>query len=318
MPEYGIAFAQTPNFGTHGGVVGDWATYFTMSGATNRGWIFKSGNGAGGNVASISANGEITGNQFKLTAIGDANYIANGNGDAASYSTHNMIVRSHWGIGFRDNQDVCRTVLDTRTGNFSTQGTVYASEVNTHGVRTSNFYSSTAYSFYGPDNSTSQRIKCNSILASNAWADEPYVPHLGIFARGDISSAGSITAAGNVTAYSDERIKEGVTVIENALTKVEQLNGVTFKRKDTLDRQTGLLAQEVEAVLPEAVTRQKASEEIKAITGDDEVLAVNYGALTGLLVESIKELSDKLKAQQELIDKQAKLIENLLNKVSHT
>jgi uncharacterized coiled-coil protein SlyX len=48
------------------------------------------------------------------------------------------------------------------------------------------------------------------------------------------------------------------------------------------------------------------------------VLAVNYGALTGLLVESIKELSDKLKAQQELIDKQAKLIENLLNKVSHT
>ena len=203
------------------------------------------------NNGSISANGAITGNQFRLTGIGDTNYITNGNGDAASYSSHNMIIRSWWGIGFRDNNDVCRTVLDTRTGNLSTLGTI---------------------------------------------------------------AAASVVASGNVTAFSDKRIKENVTAIENALTKVEKLNGVTFKRKDTLDRQTGLLAQEVEAVLPEAVTRQKASEEIKAITGDEEVLAVNYGALTGLLVESIKELNGKLKAQQELIDKQAKLIENLLAK----
>jgi hypothetical protein len=157
--------------------------------------------------------------------------------------------------------------------------------VNTHGVRTSNFYSSTAYSFYGPDNSTSQRIKCNSILASNAWADEPYVPHLGIFARGDISSAGNITAWGNVTAYSDKRIKEDVTVIENALTKVEQLNGVTFKRKDTLDRQTGLLAQEVEAVLPEAVTRQEASEEIKAKMKETKLLKGSWGNMDACRTE---------------------------------
>ncbi|ADJ19563.1 tail fiber protein [Acinetobacter phage 133] len=60
MPEYGLAFSGTATFGTHGGVGGDWATYFTMGGATNRGWIFKSGNGAGGNVASISAAGAIT------------------------------------------------------------------------------------------------------------------------------------------------------------------------------------------------------------------------------------------------------------------
>ncbi|MEJ8027388.1 tail fiber domain-containing protein, partial [Acinetobacter baumannii] len=373
MPSYGLAFSGTATFGTHGSVVGDWATYFTMSGATNRGWIFKSGNGAGGNVASISANGIITGNQFKLTAIGDANYIANGNGDAASYSSHNMIIRSWWGIGFRDNADVCRTVLDTRTGNFSTQGTIAAASVVASGsVQVGGAIQSTAaVSFL--NGSSAQTINTGGVLVSNSYADATKVPTNGIYSKGEIvtetgrisapssayhyidlgrdgadrqifgsygavyyfrntvndadvvtinngsiSCVGSITAAGNVTAYSDERIKEDVTVIENALTKVEQLNGVTFKRKDTLDRQTGLLAQEVEAVLPEAVTRQEASEEIKAITGDEEVLAVNYGALTGLLVESIKELSGKLKAQQELIDKQTKLIKNLLHKVSHS
>ena len=246
--------------------------------------------------------------------------LVKGNADAATYVGCNIDITSWYGVGIKASISGERTIVfNARNGDISNKGSFYtyggvtASEVNTHGVRTSNFYSSTAYSFYGPDHVTSQRIKCNSILASNAWADEQYVPHLGIFARGDISSAGNITAIGSVTAYSDKRIKEDVTVIENALTKVEQLNGVTFKRKDTLDRQTGLLAQEVEAVLPEVVIRHKASEEIKAITGDDEVLAVNYGALTGLLVESVKELSDKLKAQQELIDKQAKLIENLLN-----
>lgn len=76
MPSYGLAFSGTATFGTHGSVVGDWATYFTMSGATNRGWIFKSGNGAGGNVASISAAGEITATSIlssgNITAFSDA------------------------------------------------------------------------------------------------------------------------------------------------------------------------------------------------------------------------------------------------------
>lgn len=53
-------------------------------------------------------------------------YIGGGNGDNASYDEHNMIIRSHWGIGFHDYENVCRTVLDTRTGNLSTHGSVWA------------------------------------------------------------------------------------------------------------------------------------------------------------------------------------------------
>ena len=55
MPSYGISFAQTYHYGTCGYVNGDWATYFTMTGGNNRGWIFRHADL--GNVASISANG---------------------------------------------------------------------------------------------------------------------------------------------------------------------------------------------------------------------------------------------------------------------
>ena len=97
----------------------------------------------------------------------------------------------------------------------------------------------------------------------------------------NLTASGSITASGNVTAYSDARLKTDLTRIEGALDKVEKLAGYTFTRIDTGDRQTGLLAQDVQAVLPEAV-----------VEGDH--LSVAYGNLMGLMVEAIKELRGEL------------------------
>lgn len=57
--EYGIYFAKTSIFGTHGSITGDWATYFsTNSAGTNRGWIFRRRDS--GNVASISGLGDLS------------------------------------------------------------------------------------------------------------------------------------------------------------------------------------------------------------------------------------------------------------------
>ena len=101
---------------------------------------------------------------------------------------------------------------------------------------------------------------------------------------------GNILASGNVTAYSDRKLKENIEPIENAVNKVQQLNGVTFNRndlEDTSKRYAGLIAQDVEQVLPEAVR-------------GEETLAVDYNATIGLLVEAIKELKsevDDLKEQ---------------------
>jgi hypothetical protein len=95
---------------------------------------------------------------------------------------------------------------------------------------------------------------------------------------------GSFTATGNVTAYSDERIKENIEVIPDALDKVNSLQGYTFDRTDIdLPRQTGVIAQEVEKVLPEAVS-----------TDPTGIKSVAYGNMVGLLIEAIKELTERL------------------------
>jgi hypothetical protein len=109
----------------------------------------------------------------------------------------------------------------------------------------------------------------------------------------DIEVSGSITATGNITAYSDVRLKKNIEVIENALDKVDKLNGYTFDRTDVdIGRQTGVIAQEVINVLPEAVT-----------VTENGTYTVAYGNMVGLLIESIKELNSQVKSLKEEIEK---------------
>ena len=92
---------------------------------------------------------------------------------------------------------------------------------------------------------------------------------------------GDIYATGNITGYSDKRAKSDIQKIENALDKIDKLNGYTFTMNDK--RYTGVIAQEVLPVLPEAVT------------GSEEThYAVAYGNMMGLIIEAIKELKEKI------------------------
>jgi len=103
---------------------------------------------------------------------------------------------------------------------------------------------------------------------------------------GGVKIHGSLTATGNVTAYSDIRHKKDIVKLENALEKVEKLNGYTYARKDDDDnRYTGLIAQEVLDVLPEAVNTDEKGE-----------YAVAYGNMAGLFIEAFKELNSKLES----------------------
>ena len=110
--------------------------------------------------------------------------------------------------------------------------------------------------------------------------------------RFQMDMSGNLTMSGNITAYSDIRLKDNIEVIPDALAKVQQLRGVTFTRNDVEDlekRHTGVIAQEVEAVLPEAVSED-----------NDGIKNVAYGNMVGLLIEAIKELKtevDDLKAK---------------------
>ncbi len=93
---------------------------------------------------------------------------------------------------------------------------------------------------------------------------------------------GNFWAAGNIIASSDIRFKTDLTKIEGALGKVCAINGYTYTRKDTGQRQTGVVAQELQEVLPEAVI------------DNGEHLAVAYGNIVGLLIEAIKELKSEV------------------------
>jgi len=110
-----------------------------------------------------------------------------------------------------------------------------------------------------------------------------------------IEADGDIHADGDVIAYSttisDERLKTGIMPITDALAKVNQLNGCTFTYLADGKKSAGLIAQEVEKVLPSAVTNKKLP---LKVDDDKEYKVLQYDQTIGLLVEAIKELSDKI------------------------
>jgi hypothetical protein len=100
-----------------------------------------------------------------------------------------------------------------------------------------------------------------------------------------LSSAGTLTAAGDVVAYSDARLKENIITIDNAVEKVLAMRGVFFNKKDdkTKARKSGVIAQEIQEILPEVVTASA-----------DGTLGVAYGNIVGVLIEAIKELKAEI------------------------
>jgi Chaperone of endosialidase len=126
---------------------------------------------------------------------------------------------------------------------------------------------------------------------------------------GNFAVSGAITATGEITAYySDKRLKENIKPIENALAKTLSLHGVTYNANDVAasfgytnkEKQVGLLAQDVKAVLPEVIA--PAPFDVKVVDGKEvsksgeDYITVKYEKIVALLVEAIKELNDKVES----------------------
>ncbi len=111
---------------------------------------------------------------------------------------------------------------------------------------------------------------------------------------------GTIYASSNITAFSDARYKADVLPIEGALDKVMGIGGYTYRKLDDeveKVRYAGVMAQEVERVLPEVVVRDSEGH-----------MHVAYGNMVGLLVEAIKELNNKLHALEEKMDSRGRSV----------
>jgi hypothetical protein len=120
-------------------------------------------------------------------------------------------------------------------------------------------------------------------------------PYQGQVAIGNAGSRGlyvygAITATSNITAYSDVRIKRDINTVEDALGKILAMRGVTYyriddkvKESDRDRRKVGVVAQEIENILPEVVYEDEKG-----------FKSVDYGSVVGVLIEAIKELKSEL------------------------
>lgn len=128
---------------------------------------------------------------------------------------------------------------------------------------------------------------------------------------------GLIVAAGDIIAFwSDDRLKEKIGNIENALDKVKTLSGFIYKNNEEAaklgffdnEERVGLSAQQVKAVLPQAVKPAPVDQMVDEKTGQivsksgKDYLTVQYEKVVPLLVEAIKELDDKLESIKSILE----------------
>jgi len=199
---------------------------------------------------------------------------------------------------------VTNTALTTRLGSASsnyvltsTLSSTLSSYVTTSALAGYGFLtseSSTLDAVLGRGSTSTKSLTTGALTVNGA---------LNVGSTYSLSVGGAITAGGDITAYStsDSRLKTDIQLIANALSKVNSLSGITYAWNETglslfdpalpppPDREAGIIAQEVNDILPEVVTTRD----------DSGYLAVRYERLIPLLIEAIKEL----KTEVELLKK---------------
>jgi len=98
----------------------------------------------------------------------------------------------------------------------------------------------------------------------------------------DVTMHQRLICALGTTTSSDRRIKDNINIIENALDKIDRLDGVSYFNKLSKSNEIGLIAQDVKEVIPEVVV-------------DSDIMGIQYGNMIGLLIEGIKELRKEIK-----------------------
>ena len=281
-------------WGYHGGstATGGYSTYHIMD-TPSRGWIWRYAtpggtNFAGTNVASIQSDtGQMAlGSTWDGTASNPTFAQLNVcNGRGASTNYRDIDLKGTWASG--EGHSISAT----------------------HGSTSTNMVGQITFQHDSPGS----RIKFGRIYHSGDQSTYP----MELISSG---SSANLYVTGDITAYySDERLKLKVSGIENALQKVCSLSAFRYVDNELAKQngynsekiQMGLSAQEIQRVAPEIVTLAHFDMEIKdgkqVSKSGENYLTINYGKLTPLLIEAIKE-------QCSIIDKLSKRIEDLENK----
>lgn len=148
---------------------------------------------------------------------------------------------------------------------------------------TSSAFSGNTATFTRAD-STTFTLDLSTLHGGKALVESP---------TGTFTITGNLVITGDITSQSDLRVKDNIVTITTAMDVVDQLRGVFYDKDQR--RHLGLIAQEVEEVLPEAVYTSADSEQMKSIA---------YGNMIGLLIQAIKELKAEVERLKHDIQKQ--------------
>ena len=244
------------------------------------------------NLETTSASVNVRLNNLELTSASVDTSINNINNFTASVSTASLVTSITNLNSFTSSQLTQNDTLATYTGSVDGRFTTLSIVTSSLNTFTSSIDTTikTKLDVEGVVSGSSQ-ITLSSTTGGSNISDVQF----GSLGIGTAASgvSGEIRATGDIVAFysSDERLKENITPIENAVDKINQMGGYTYDWKEgfeTIHSHTGndlgVIAQEVQSVLPEVVTERE--------TG---YLAVDYIKLVPVLIEAIKELSAKVK-----------------------
>ena len=259
--------------------------------------------------AQIAAGGDVSGNVNSLTVekvqgvsltSGEATQLANIGTSTISATQWGYLGSSDQGIATNDNvafNDINASGDVVISGDFTVLGS--ATEISTSELSIEDKLITVASGSANSSAANGGGIEIDRGSDANAsitWN------HSGT--RFDINNGihvtGTIQATDDIVAYasSDERLKDNIKPIENPLEKINSISGNTFEWNEEKQdiykgKDYGVIAQEIEKILPELVT-----------TKENGYKAVKYDKLVSLLIEGIKELSSEVKNLKEEINKE--------------
>jgi len=227
---------------------------------------------------------------------------------SSNISSSNVTANNFYGalIGTASNATLANTVTNSVQTAITSVGTLSSLNVSSS-ITASNatIYNSLITSNINPINTsitignknTNIFISGNAIIGQNTTLNTSnavlYVNGIGTF-NSNVNIQGRLITFGNIGSISDKTIKTDLIQINSPLDKIDKLTGYTYIRTDTntSERETGLIAQDVNEVLPEAVYKNVSY---------DNLLTISYGNMAGLWVEAFKEMRTEINALKQRI-----------------
>ena len=204
--------------------------------------------------------------------------------------------------GWRDDADTNTTYGAGTNVAISASNVISSTDTNTtYSAGTGLDLSGTTFSVESDLRGEVNKIGHSSTTYTNMSASTSTQWVFGNLVQMILESDGDLFADGDITAFStstnsDRKLKTNIVTVENALDKVCQLDGVTFNWIKDGKESAGVIAQNVEDVLPRAV------KEVKELNSDDTHKTVDYNQLSALFIEAIQALKEENKQLRSMVE----------------